>query len=150
MPETNVIFQFYQCLLMTYQTLSYSGDALNLGGHGMNDTSNLDSGVEGLSENENKIDKLTNLSSSCNQKRCARDGGASNIHPVANLESSILNDTKRMLSKSSLSENLGIDEQNPEKPKYFFLIVDDSGLNRKMMRKIVESQGHSFELAEDG
>lgn len=39
---------------------------------------------------------------------------------------------------------------SPKKKKKMFLIVDDSHLSRKMISKLVESQGHTFELAEDG
>jgi hypothetical protein len=60
-------------------------------------------------------------------------------------------DSKPRLSKLNLHGiTLGVDDQETEKLKHLFLIVDDSNLNRKMMSKLVVAQGHSFELAEDG
>jgi hypothetical protein len=60
-------------------------------------------------------------------------------------------DSKPRLSKLNLHGiTEGTDDQETEKPKHLFLIVDDSNLNRKMMSKLLVAQGHLFELAEDG
>eukprot|EP00596_Hydrurales_sp_CCMP1899_P008433 CAMPEP_0119051260 /NCGR_PEP_ID=MMETSP1177-20130426/72933_1 /TAXON_ID=2985 /ORGANISM="Ochromonas sp, Strain CCMP1899" /LENGTH=620 /DNA_ID=CAMNT_0007030401 /DNA_START=1058 /DNA_END=2920 /DNA_ORIENTATION=- len=52
--------------------------------------------------------------------------------------------------QSSSSTDVAFDNFKSEKTPALFLIVDDSHLNRKMLRKLVESQGHLSELAEDG
>jgi CheY-like chemotaxis protein len=55
----------------------------------------------------------------------------------------------RRSSIKSLSE-VGIGIPSPRKPIYNILMVDDSGLNRKLLGKLLRSAGHVVEEAEDG
>ncbi len=57
---------------------------------------------------------------------------------------------KRQRHHPQASSSINKPEKVESKPSLKLLVVDDSGLNRKMMRRLLEAQGHVCEEAADG